>query len=114
MVVGRLFSHRTSQLGDLDLLLGQVALNAGKKHLALPRLEAVHQRGDGAHIIRIAEQDQFTIDELVVGDVLCVLGVQVQLWHTHKDGKKKRDRRDGIVKCYWALKKKKKRLQDSQ
>ena len=79
MMVGTLLSHRTSQLGHLDLFLGQVALDAGEHDLALTRFQAVHEAGNGAHVVHVAEEDQLAVDELVVRDVPGVLGVQVQL-----------------------------------
>lgn len=82
MVVGGLLGHRTGQLGHLDFLLNQVALDAGEHDLALARLQAVHEGGDGPHVVHVAEQDQLTVDELVVGDVFRFLAVQVQLGET--------------------------------
>ena len=78
-MVGTLLSHRTGQLGHLDLFLGQVALDAGEHDLALTRFQAIHEAGNGAHVVHVAEEDQLTVDELVVRDVPGVLGVQVQL-----------------------------------
>ena len=78
-MIGGLFSHWTGQLSHLDLFVGQVAFDAGEHDLALTRLQAIHEVGNRAHVVHVAEENQLAVDEIIVRDVLGVLRVQVQL-----------------------------------
>lgn len=50
-------------LRDFDVRL-EVALEAGEEHLALGGLQAVHQAGDGAHVVRHGKEDELLADEV--------------------------------------------------
>ena len=78
MVIGRDLRYWAGQLCDLDLL-DEVPLEAGEDDLPLTRLEPIDERRDGPHIVHVAEQNEFSVDELVENHSLCVLAIQVQL-----------------------------------
>jgi len=68
--------HVARQLRDLDVLL-QIALERAEDDLALPRLEAVDEAGDGALEVGTGEEDELLG---VGGGVGVGVGVGVKGW----------------------------------
>ena len=66
VVVGRVLGNVARQLGDLDFVFGQFALQAAKQHLALRRLEAVQQIGNGAVVVVLGKENVLAVDEFRV------------------------------------------------
>ena len=54
---------------DLDLSL-QIALEAPEQNLALGRLQAIHRGRNRLDVVSRREQDEFTINEVIIGDFI--------------------------------------------
>ena len=65
MVVGRVLSHRPSQLGHLDLSL-VVSLEASEHDLPLAWLETVHHVRDRPFVVHVGEENELFVDEIRV------------------------------------------------
>mmetsp|Transcript_67951 Transcript_67951/g.196824 ORF Transcript_67951/g.196824 Transcript_67951/m.196824 type:complete len:253 (+) Transcript_67951:735-1493(+) len=67
MVVGAVLANVPDQLRNLHVG-AQVPLEAAVEHLALCRLEAVHNRWDASHHAVLRELHQFEVHEVLVGE----------------------------------------------
>lgn len=72
VVVGSCFGDVTDELGHLCFTL-QVPLEATKQDLALTRLEAIDNRGDGADVVCHREKHQLLVDEVTDGNLAGVV-----------------------------------------
>ncbi len=72
VVVGRVEGNGTAQLRHSDLL-PDILVQAGEEDLALARLEAVDERGDGALAVGDGKVDQFLVDEIADGQFCCAV-----------------------------------------
>lgn len=79
MVIGREFSHWTSQLGHFDFFIDKISLEASKENFSLTRLQTVNEGRNRSLQVHVGEQDELTIDELVECDSSSVLSIQIQL-----------------------------------
>jgi hypothetical protein len=58
-----------SAVTDLDLSF-QIALETPEQNLALRRLQAIHRGRNGPDVVGHREQDEFTINEVIIGDFI--------------------------------------------
>ena len=72
VVVGRVEGNGTAQLRHSDLL-PDILVQAGEEDLALARLEAVDERGDGALAVGDGKVDQFLVDKVTDRQLLDVV-----------------------------------------
>ena len=72
VIIGKYLSYTTSQVGNFNLLLGQVSLETSVNDFSLTGLQTIHKTGNWSFVVRVAEQNQLFIDKVCIVDSSCI------------------------------------------